>query len=60
MPLDRSDLFGWGMLALAAILTIALLPPIGIIVWSWLGLLFLTLWGIEKIGEQLENRKRGQ
>lgn len=57
MKLDRTDLEGWGMLALIFILTIALLPPIGIILWSWLGLLFLMMWSLEKTGVMIEKRK---
>lgn len=60
MKLDRTTLEIWGILTLAVVLTIALLPPIGIILWSWLGLLFLTMWGMEKVGAMLENRKRGE
>lgn len=57
MKLDRTHLEGWGMLTLIFILTIALLPPIGIILWSWLGLLFLMMWSLEKIGVTIEKRK---
>jgi len=60
MKLDRDTLLCWGLLALTVILTIAILPPIGIILWPWLGLLFLTMWGMEQIAAVMENRKRGE
>lgn len=60
MKLDRTHLEGWGMLTLIFILTIALLPPIGIILWSWLDFLFLVMWSLEKTVVLVEKRKRGK
>ena len=60
MKLDRTTLLCWGFILAGVVLTIAILPPIGIILWSLLGLEALAVWGIEKIGERLEKRKRGK
>ena len=60
MKLDRTRLEIWGILTLTVVLIIVLLPPLGIIMWSWLGFLFLTMWGMEKIGVMIEDRKKGE
>jgi hypothetical protein len=58
--LDGTTLLCWGVILAGAVLTIAILPPIGIFLWSLIGSVSLALWGIEKIGAMIENRKRGK
>jgi len=58
--LDRTAFLCWGFLTLTVVLTLAILPPIGIIMWSVLGVGSLAVWGIGKLEERIENRKRGQ
>jgi len=58
--LNGTALLCWGFILAGVVLTIAILPPIGIILWSLIGSGSFAFWGIEKIGAMIENRKKGE